>query len=510
MAFLKKCFDQSSIFCADRCRCWDYRNNNLHVIDPEKNIYMCPHNDLLTNGDYELYRHHTASFKKGLKQQITDRSVGKASLERFRTGLKTKNIDMIDSTCRFNIVDPLSPHSVPVEYQRFLTKTIKPYTYESREFATDMLEVYLMYLMRDVNFTDWSDQIDNTSYVLYDNFITANPTHNLIGESAGDFKGYHISQFMLHDIPIWGIGKKKQQIAYYKSATDYLGTITEYENQHFNGVLPAQPITTQINTDGIGGSASYRYVICGRDLAGYVNNDSPTQFIDNALAILFSGFKQYLKTPFTGTMITGFNDFGVPCVAKLLRDASLMALKCSFYHKFFLHQVLRPEEFGYNIEKGYGKVDPSLTNSAILAKVKLSGNSLLPCAYPEGCPTHPSYPAGHAVIAGAGITILKAFFDETASITDQRPDSTGSTLSQADSFSTPALASLTIGDELNKLASNIGLGRSWAGIHYRMDTTFGIKLGEDVAIYVLQQYKSTLPYPHTFSFSRYDGTTVVI
>jgi hypothetical protein len=40
-------------------------------------------------------------------------------------------------------------------------------------------------------------------------------------------------------------------------------------------------------------------------------------------------------------------------------------------------------------------------------------------AYPEGCPTHPSYPAAHAVNAGACATILKAFVNENYEI--QRP-----------------------------------------------------------------------------------------
>ena len=33
--------------------------------------------------------------------------------------------------------------------------------------------------------------------------------------------------------------------------------------------------------------------------------------------------------------------------------------------------------------------------------------------YSEGCPTHPAYPAGHAAIAGACATALKAFFNES-------------------------------------------------------------------------------------------------
>jgi membrane-associated phospholipid phosphatase len=36
---------------------------------------------------------------------------------------------------------------------------------------------------------------------------------------------------------------------------------------------------------------------------------------------------------------------------------------------------------------------------------------LLPVAYAEGCPTHPSYPAAHAATAGACATVLKAFFN---------------------------------------------------------------------------------------------------
>lgn len=38
-------------------------------------------------------------------------------------------------------------------------------------------------------------------------------------------------------------------------------------------------------------------------------------------------------------------------------------------------------------------------------------NYLLPMAFPEGSPMHPSFGAGHATVAGACTTILKAFFD---------------------------------------------------------------------------------------------------
>ena len=59
------------------------------------------------------------------------------------------------------------------------------------------------------------------------------------------------------------------------------------------------------------------------------------------------------------------------------------------------------------------KLDESIYTSDTINKVNdLQGNRLLSQCYPEGSPRHPSYPAGHAVNAGACATILKALFDE--------------------------------------------------------------------------------------------------
>ena len=55
--------------------------------------------------------------------------------------------------------------------------------------------------------------------------------------------------------------------------------------------------------------------------------------------------------------------------------------------------------------------DDVLNAKALDAISRATGSYLLPMAYPEGCPTHPAYPAGHATIAGACTTVLKAFFN---------------------------------------------------------------------------------------------------
>ena len=46
---------------------------------------------------------------------------------------------------------------------------------------------------------------------------------------------------------------------------------------------------------------------------------------------------------------------------------------------------------------------------------------------------------------------------------------------------------LTVNDELNKIAANIAIGRNWAGVHYRLDYTQSLLLGEKIAIGILQE-----------------------
>jgi len=70
---------------------------------------------------------------------------------------------------------------------------------------------------------------------------------------------------------------------------------------------------------------------------------------------------------------------------------------------------------------------------------------------------------------------------------------------------------LTIGDEINKLASNIALGRDWAGVHYRSDGVDGLLVGEQQAIGLLQDYSRTYREQFDgFNLTKFDGTSIVI
>ncbi|RWK74860.1 MAG: twin-arginine translocation pathway signal protein, partial [Mesorhizobium sp.] len=66
---------------------------------------------------------------------------------------------------------------------------------------------------------------------------------------------------------------------------------------------------------------------------------------------------------------------------------------------------------------------------------------------------------------------------------------------------------LTVGGELNKLAWNYGIGRDWAGIHWRSDFSASLALGEALAISVLRDERQTYREPfEKFTFTRFDGT----
>src|SRR5262249_5226574 len=136
----------------------------------------------------------------------------------------------------------------------------------------------------------------------------------------------------------------------------------------------------------------------------------------------------------------------------------------------------------------------------------LHQNWLLPQAYPEACPTHPSYPAAHAVNAGACATVLKAFLDEDYVLPNPiEASADGATLHPWRG------QMLTLGGEIDKLASNIALGRDSAGVHFRSDSVRGLRLGEQVGLGLLADASRT--YRETFDgfvLRRFDGTRIRI
>ena len=107
--------------------------------------------------------------------------------------------------------------------------------------------------------------------------------------------------------------------------------------------------------------------------------------------------------------------------------------------------------------------------------------------------------------AGACVTALKAFFDENDVIKNPViPNADGTALVP---YEGPPL---TVGGELNKVASNIANARNSAGVHWRTDAVNSLVLGETVTIGILQEQKLTYNDDVRMTLTRFDGSTITI
>lgn len=269
---------------------------------------------------------------------------------------------------------------------------------------------------------------------------------------------------------------------------------------------------------------TYRFISTPRDLATYVHFDQLYQAYLNACIIMLEkradvdpGIRRFND----GINQQGFAQFGGPHILSLVTEVASRALKAVRFQKFNIHNRTRPEALGGLMELlRRGKADSRLeamrsTWTTLQDQdILRHDNHLLPMAFPEGSPMHPSYGAGHATVAGACVTILKAFFDHRAVIFpgncayEANPDNEGRSLRRV--HYSP---DLTVEGELNKLASNISIGRNMAGVHYYSDYIESLRLGELVALGILEE-QSLMYNPRQFPFSMtvplFDGGTVVI
>lgn len=229
-----------------------------------------------------------------------------------------------------------------------------------------------------------------------------------------------------------------------------------------------------------------------------------------------------------GGKMAGFGTFGL---AWLIENVASVGKgeRHTWYQKWNVHRTVRPEAYGGLVHKAVAEgfslpIHSDLTDvSTVLPRVFAAnqarnaarglgavGTYLLSQHLRLGCPTHPSYPAGHAFSAGACVTFLKAVVDEAAILPGPvKPSADGTTTSAyVVGVDGPAL---TVGGELNKLAHNLSFGRDMSGIHWRSDDVAGLRQGEEVAIRYLREQKATYAEPFTgFSLTKFDGTTIII
>ena len=481
-----------------------------------------------TNGDEARYERKFGSFGKCLPHNAlgeVDPAAFDALTHAMRTGkpadfeaLPVRGaIKLKNPQCglAFDLQGPDS-HALPIDI---------PPAFASAEIAAEMVELYWQALTRDVPFAEYdthpliaeaaaelSSLEDFTGPKAID-ARSANSQHGATGavtpatlfraDTAGDLLGPYLSQFLALDIPFGAI-TVAQRINACVPGVDHMIGYDEWLACQNGGAPPRDAFDTQAT----------RYLRNARDLCEFVHRDFTYQPYLNAALILFS-----LKAPFdsgnpyrSSATQDGNATFGPAAILDLIARIPAHAAKAAWYHKWALHRRLRPEEYGgrvHNHKTGAARypLHVQVLDAAATARVFARQQTyLLPMAYPEGCPVHPAYPAGHAVVAGACVTLLKAFFDESWVI--PRP-----VVAASDGLSLKPWtgAPLTVGNELNKLAGNIAMGRDASGAHWRSDCRAGLDLGEALALEYLAEMRSLWNERFNgFAVTRFDGTTVTV
>ncbi len=316
-----------------------------------------------------------------------------------------------------------------------------------------------------------------------------------------------------------------------------------------------------------------RFIGSPRDLSAYVHVDQLYQAYLNAALIMLgqkAEFDRGLPEPGRiGGVVTrdAFATFGGPHVLAALTEVSSRALKAVRRQKFNIHQRCRPEQlaamitrFASGTHAGWSKQETAvykemhrqLAGSGILTWVNALNkdatkhwenagqrwisaemsesaiqdekNYLLPMAFPEGSPMHPSYGAGHATVAGACVTILKAFFElyEGQDLAHGNPlpffeavklapktkafESGGNKLTA----SSENEEEITLIGELNKLAANISIGRNMAGVHFYSDYFDSVRMGERIAVQMLLDQMPTYGEAVTMRLSSFDDDRLTL
>ncbi len=518
---------------------------------------IAPRPDHRSNGDENLYANKIGSYSKGLPHNQLG-EVDLAAYESLMQALRTGNPDEFEKIVIGGTLPLKNPQS-GIAYEMIgadsaaLTQPPAP-AFSSAEEVAEIAENYWMALTRDVNFLDYdSHPLTNAAAADLSKFsdfrgpkfnranvrrgVTSlqsfegeesaaeNPTLESLQEglnyrqrlqagfvttktlfrglTPGDLTGPYISQFLWKDAP-FGAQTISQKMRTINPGVDYLTGYSDWLNTQNGRVKFDYPF-----------DPTPRYIRNGRDLSEWVHIDVLYQAYFNAMLILLATNAPFdPNNPYNLSKTQdGFGTFGPPHIAALMPSVATAALRTVWHQKWYVHRRLRPEAFAGCVHHVATRaanypIHPEILNSAALPELqRRNGTYLLPMAFPEGCPPHPAYGAGHATVAGACVTILKAWFDENWVIPDPvAPTADGLAL-------TPYRGSdnLTVGGELNKIASNVAIGRNIAGVHWRSDATESFKLGEAIAIAILTDYKGCFNERFDgFTLTRFDGTRVVI
>lgn len=498
---------------------------------------MVPLATNVSNGDEALYPDKAGTYTKALPHD----SFGRVDLEAFssfKTALNSGSFSAFESIGMGGTRTLNGPQAglafdlEAADNAQFGQPIVPPAPpAASDQTATELLEHYWGALLRDVAFNDYGSSAlaahaaaelgalrtyfgpRNSSGVVTPNLLFR-------GAFPGESLGPYLSQFFVQPA-FFGAQPMSHQMVSYLPNIDYGTDFASWLDMQ-NGVDTG--LRNQVDRQ-------LRYRRCGRDLAAFTHVDVLYQAYFTAFLVL-AGINGNPPGSFTsgGAPVNpgcpyvnsrtenGFGTFGGPDMAGTLGEVSVKALNAAWYQKWFVHLRPRPESIGglvHLIKTGQGNETDITLSKVILNSQGLQqsfnkyGTWLLPQAFPEGSPAHPSYPTGHGTVGGACITVLKFFFDGNFVIPDPVvPTSDGLSLVP---YTGSDSGELTVNGELNKLGHNVSFGHGiHACIHWRSDTDTSLLLGEAVALSFLRNKAQTYNEPFTVHLTKFDGTTATI
>ncbi len=485
-----------------------------------------------TNGDEQRYPARLGTYTKGLPHNSFG-EVDPTAFASFQRALASGEPDDWENVILGGgrpLTDPQSGLAFDLQGVDGHSVAAPPApAFASAENAGEMVELYWMALLRDTNWNDFATSPMAAAACADLNALSVfkgprqgglvTPQTLFRDILPGCTTGPFLSQFMLQPTPFGAEFVSRQERTFLPN-TDKMTSFADWLTVQNGGTTTQGNIFDPVR----------RWVRNGRDIAAWVHMDVLFQAYFNALLILGTppdsvdsesggiGCPPNPGNPYLNSRTqVGFGTFGPPGFVGSLTEVSTRALKATWNQKWFVHRRIRPEVMGGRVHvqkttnRYAGLIHPDLLNSPVLNRIHAKfGTYLHPQAFPEGSPTHPSYTAGHATVAGASVTMLKALFDETFVIPNPviaAPD--GLSLLP---YTGPAL---TVGGELNKIASNIATGRNQAGVHWRSDSYQSLLLGEQIAISILQDQRPTYNenrngFFQGVTFTKFDGSRITV
>ena len=501
-----------------------------------------------TNGDEERYPNRIANFHRTLPHNAigeVDPAAYATLLRALRSG-RFADFEAVPSGGTGRLANPLGGLVFNMEGPDSLAVPVYavPPALSSAEKAAEIAEIYWEAILRDVPFADYS-----TNSVVHEACTDLTRMRGYLGPRdatgrvtpqllfrynlPGALDGPMVSQFLFRNfafdgIPIAPLMRTRQPVLTWTpdgsfsfgSGLDYLTAFDEWLNSQ-NGN----------NTGAADLFAAPRMINSVRDLGQGAMSDTiysvsfRASIVMNAMGVPVDDGNPYKSS----VRQTGFSTFGLAHLVNLIGSAQ-KAERHTWHQKWFVHRHARPDAWGGLVDnrlrgRAAYPLHADLLNSPVMQRIAAynrqlnsmrfgtgEASFLLPMMSPGGSPNHPSAPAGHAISAGAGTTILKAWFDEDFILPDSvtvQLDRDGNVIPYRAGVDGPPL---TVGGELNKLAHNLSEGRNMSGVHWRIsDNVNGMLHGEEVAIRILTEAKPTYPEPNaTFTLTRFDGKKITI